>query len=268
MGGDMVILQQGGALAPRNELRVPTTGLDFRDKHRPDAPGYVLFLGGSETYGRCVRQPFPSLFNRLNGIEVLNLGLPNAGYDTIATDPDVVARARQAKLIVLQLMGAHLMTNRFYRVHKRRNDRFLTALPSLKTLYPGVDFSQFSFVGHMLRRLQRADPDSFALLVAGLQQGWRQRLVQMQQLYRRPMVFLWLDHGLGPTDVTLTEAAFTQAGIAGERLLRVGPAPLGRMFLHPEAGGPSVALAPGYHQRIALELAEWLPPLLKTAGPP
>lgn len=268
MGGDMVILQQGGALAPRDELLMPTTGLDYRDKHRPDTPGYVLFLGGSETYGRCVRQPFPSLFSRLNGIEVLNLGLPNAGYDTIATDPDIVARARQARLIVLQLMGAHLMTNRFYRVHKRRNDRFLAALPSLKTLYPGVDFSQFSFVGHMLRRLQRADPDSFALLVAGLQQGWRQRLVQMQQLYRRPMVFLWLDHGLGPTDVTLTEAAFTQAGIAGERLLRVGPAPLGRMFLHPEAGGPSVALAPGYHQRIALELAEWLPPLLKTAGPP
>lgn len=267
MGGDMVILQQGGTLVPRDELRVPNPGLDFRDKHSPEAPGYVLFLGGSETYGRCVRQPFPSLFKRLNGSEVLNLGLPNAGYDTIATDPDVVARARQAKLVVLQLMGAHLMTNRFYKVHRRRNDRFLKATTSLKTLYPDVDFSQFAFVGHMLRRLHRVDPDSFALLVAGLRQGWQQRLVQMQQLYRRPMVFLWLDHGLGPADVTLTEPAFAQAGLAGERLLRVGPAPLGRMFLHPEAGGPSVALAPGYHQRIALELADWLPPLMKAAGP-
>lgn len=228
--------------------------------------GFVLFLGGSETYGRCVGQPYPSLFKRLSDMDVLNLGVANAGYDTFSSDRDIVAQARRARLVVLQLMGPHLMTNRFYQVHTRRNDRFLKATPALKALYPKVDFSQFAFVGHMLQRLQSADARVFAQLVACLHQGLRQRLQQMQRLYRRPMVYLWIDHGLGPADITLSLQGLRSAGISERRLLRVGPAASGQMYLHPEAEGPAVALAPAYHQRIALELWEWLPKVLSRSG--
>ncbi len=57
-------------------------------------------------------------------------------------------------MTVIQVMGAHNMSNRFYAVHPRRNDRFLRAsLGCCKTIYPEVDFTEFNFTRHMLTAL-------------------------------------------------------------------------------------------------------------------
>jgi len=86
-------------------------------------------------------------------MSVVNLGVLNAGLDVLSSDPAIVAALGQAEAAVLQITSAHNMTNRFYKVHPRRNDRFLKASSVLRTIYPEVDFTEFHFTRHLLSHL-------------------------------------------------------------------------------------------------------------------
>ena len=109
--------------------------LAFRGPPRPLPRDYVCFVGGTETFGKFVSRPFPALVEDMTGLTSLNLGSANAGLDSFVQDPTVIAMARQARLVVLQLMGPQYLSNRFYTVHPRRNDRFLKANAPLRRLY-------------------------------------------------------------------------------------------------------------------------------------
>ena len=108
----------------------------FRGPKKRLEAGYVAFLGGTETYGKYVVRPYPEILGGMLGVTSLNLGAVNAGVDTFHDDTTVLGLAREADLRVIQLSGAQYMSNRFYMVHPRRNDRFLRASPALKALYP------------------------------------------------------------------------------------------------------------------------------------
>jgi hypothetical protein len=105
--------------------RYGTSKLLFRGPRRPLKEPYIAFLGGTETYGKFIANPFPELIEQSIGRTCVNLGCVNAGVDVFATDPQIVKIASGADVTVLQLMGAHNMSNRFYTVHPRRKDRFL-----------------------------------------------------------------------------------------------------------------------------------------------
>ena len=65
---------------------------------------------------------------------MVNLGCLNAGPDVYLNDPEILRIASKADVTVLQVVGAANLTNRFYTVHPRRNDRFLHASPWLQTV--------------------------------------------------------------------------------------------------------------------------------------
>jgi len=142
-------------------------------------PPFVAFLGGTQTFGKFVAKPYPLRVEHLTGVTSVNLGQLNAGVDVFARDEGVLKIARAARVNVLEVVGAANMTNPFYTVHPRRNDRFLQASVQLRAQYPEVDFSQFNFTQHMLNHLQRADPDRFAVLEKGLQRVWSRRMRQL-----------------------------------------------------------------------------------------
>ncbi len=179
-----------------------TSRLTFRGPKRRLCDPYVAFLGGIQTYGRFIEKPFPLRVEHQTGVTSVNLGQPNAGLDVFASDAPVAAIARQARVSVLEVLGAANMGNRFYKVHPRRNDRFLGAAPQLKRLYPEVDFAVFNFTGHMLRHLHTLDPERFCVVRDTLQKVWVQRMRRLRKQLGGRVVLLWMARDPMPKDWT------------------------------------------------------------------
>lgn len=98
------------------------------------------------------------------------------GVDLHLADPALAGRARWAVAFALVLPPLGNLSNAFYRVHPRRNDRFLTARAPLKALFPEVDFAAFAFTGHALGSLAAVCPERFTLVRRGLVEAWVPRM--------------------------------------------------------------------------------------------
>lgn len=185
--------------------RYGTSRLQFRGPKQTLQGPYCAFIGGTETYGKFIRRPFPELIETSLGIECVNFGQKNAGLDAFSHDPFILPAAAGADATVFQIMGAQNMTNRYYAVHPRRNDRFISASPLMQMIYPEVDFSDFHFTRHMLTQLLRVCPQRFAIITSELQSAWlvRMRLMLKQIAGRR--ILLWMADR-APTDCAMPEA--------------------------------------------------------------
>ncbi len=172
--------------------RYGTSRLLFRGPRRDLVPPYVAVLGGTETYGKFVPEPFPTLVEAQTGVRMINMGLVNAGVDAFLKDADALGIAERARLAVVQIMGAQNLSNRFYSVHPRRNDRFVAATPLLRSIFREIDFTEFHFTRHMLRQLQARSPDRFEVVADELRAVWvRQMRGLLRELHGRT-VLLWI----------------------------------------------------------------------------
>lgn len=163
-------------------------------QRRLDAP-YVAFVGGTETYGKFIKTPFPALVESDLGINCINFGIPSAGVDVFLNDNMLLEVANGAQAVVLQVVGAHNLSNRFYSVHPRRNDRFLNASPLLSSIYPEVDFSEFHFTRHMLNILFQISDARFAVVRDELQSAWSARMKLLLRRMRGKVLLVWFaDH--------------------------------------------------------------------------
>ncbi len=154
----------------------------FRGPRRSlDAP-FIAFFGGTTTYGKFIPKPFPDCVEDDLGVTCVNFGSVNGGVDVFATDPFLRDITSKAKATVLQITSPRNMSNRFYRVHPRRNDRFVEASPLLRAIFRDVDFAEFNFTNHMLKRLATTSPDRFEPVLEELRTAWvaRMRLVLSQ----------------------------------------------------------------------------------------
>jgi hypothetical protein len=163
----------------------------FRGPKRSLEGDYALFLGGSETYGRFITQPFPALVEAQTGVRCINFGLQNAGVDAFLNDPTVMEVAESARVTVVQVMGAQNMSNRYYAVHSRRNDRFLNASILMKQLFRDVDFTEFTFNRHMLSVIWSRSPDRCLMIREELRDAWTKRMRHLLQGIKGPKVLLW-----------------------------------------------------------------------------
>ena len=152
---------------------------------------YVAVLGGSDTYGRFVPRPYPALTEEDAGLPCVNFGWCNAGPDAFLNDPSVLRVVAEARIVVLQVMGAQNLSNRYYSVHPRRNDRFLKASGLMRKVYPDTDFTDYHFTRHMLRDLRDRSAERFALLQAELQDAWLARTGALIDRIGKPVVLLW-----------------------------------------------------------------------------
>ncbi|MEM9578197.1 MAG: DUF6473 family protein [Pseudomonadota bacterium] len=163
-------------------------------KRRLDLP-YVAFIGGTKTYGKFVETPFPALIERDLGMTCVNFGIANAGIDVFLNDPMVLDAANGAEATVLQMFGAQNLSNRFYTVHPRRNDRFVNASPLLTSIYPEVDFSEFHFTRHMLMNLHQVSAERFGAVRQELQTAWTARMQLLLRRIEGQVLLLWFsDH--------------------------------------------------------------------------
>ena len=192
--------------------RYGVSRLHFRGPKRSLGAPYVACIGGTETYGRFVSDPFPALLERRLGGACVNFGSVNSGLDSMLNDPELMRLAHQAEACVVQLPGAQNLSNRLYRVHPRRNDRFLEASKLLKALYDEVDFTEFHFNKHLLGRLLEISQGRFDIVREELRQAWMARMRSLVDAVDGQMLLLWLRYDppeegcppLGPEPLMVT----------------------------------------------------------------
>jgi hypothetical protein len=167
---------------------------------------YVAVLGGTETFGKYVPEPYPALLEDRLGLPVINLASPHAGPDAYLADPDLLLIAQGARAVILQLPEPQNLSNRFFSVHPRRNDRFLGPTPALRALYRDVDFTEFAFNRHVLQGLARCGPRRFAPVADALRQSWVTRTRTLIGALGVPVVPVLIEpgpHRRGPGQVTV-----------------------------------------------------------------
>jgi len=234
---------------------------------------YLAFLGGSETFGRFVAAPFPALLDRFLGQTCVNLGSISAGPDAMLSDAKVMRIAAAAASTVVQIPGAQNLSNQYYRVHPRRNDRFLRPSRRLTALYPDIDFTEFHFTKHLVTSLYRCSPGRFAPVLEELRAVWIARMERLLQALEGRALLLWLqyedtrprgDEPLGPDPLLVTGAMIGRVAPRARGLIEVPVVPAGQLAGETEkmAFGPLQApaanhmLGPRMHKRIAARLAE------------
>jgi hypothetical protein len=206
--------KRGAMRIDYQQVSYPGSPLRFRGPAADLSVPHVLCVGGTETFGRFLASPYPARLASGLDLPVANMGVPHAGLDLVLGDPAVASATRTAAAIVLQLPGAANMSNRFYKVHPRRNDRFLVAEPTLRRIYPEVDFTEFHFTRHLLDRLKDLSPERFDTVRQDLRAEWRARLARLLQEAGAPVHLLWLARrrpeaaepkvGLGPDPLFVT----------------------------------------------------------------
>lgn len=167
-------------------------------RRRLDRP-YIAVLGGTETYGKFIRSPYPQRVEDLNGIMTVNFGCVNAGADVFIHDPTILSACSAAEVTVVQVLGVQNMSNRFYAVHPRRNDRFLRASSLMKSIFRDVDFTDFNFTRHLLGTLSNQSPEKFDILREELKDAWYMRMSALLARIEGKTVLLWMA-GHSPDD--------------------------------------------------------------------
>jgi hypothetical protein len=136
---------------------------------------HVLCLGGTETFGRFVAEPYPSADLGIASAAARDQHGRRRRRARRRAERPAIARRRRATAIVLQIPEAQNLSNRLYTVHPRRNDRFIKRLHHPAHHLPRRGFHRVSLHRHMLDHLGRLSADRFAIVRAELctWPGWR-----------------------------------------------------------------------------------------------
>lgn len=227
--------------------RYGSSRIAFRGPRKLCLGAYVACLGGTETFGRFVPEPFAELLEEELGMDCVNFGVVNAGLDAFVNDPAVLGLAAGARGVVIEAMGAQNMSNRFYSVHPRRNDRFVKASPALMALYPEVDFSQFAFTRAMLRALLAVGADRFAQVVEELRTAWLARMGLILSQLPGEAVLLWCAEAAPPSEDDLTAGAMLENAVpfvTAEMIAALAPR-LRAVVIYTPSGAARAARAEG-----------------------
>ena len=233
-------------------------------------------LGGNAAFVRLVPEPFPTLLERHVDQQVVNLGALNASVDMYLNDPALMRIATDADWVVVQITGAHNLSNRFYKVHPRRNDRFIRASALLRSIYAELDFTEFHFTRHLLSGLYQTSPRRFAMFLEELQAAWVMRMQMLLWQLNSKVILLWmadvapgeppdqgLDDGTHPLFVTrpMIEAVSADVGQYVEVLtpdMPRGARTLGMIFGETEATAAERMLPVATHVEAAQQVSEAL----------
>ncbi len=173
-------------------VRYGKSKLLYRGPKKDLSAPFVAFLGGTETYGKYVEDPFVDQLDRRVQPSCINFGCINAGVDVFLNDPFLPEAARQAQVTVLQVPGAQNMSNRLYQVHPRRNDRFVSATKMLQSIFPDVDFAAFHFNKHLLTHLKQLSPERYRIVEQELHEAWKARVGHLTQRIQGRLIFVWI----------------------------------------------------------------------------
>lgn len=216
---------------------------------------YIAFVGGSETYGKFVPDPFPAILERRLSTTCANWGTPGAGPVFFLADPVVLEACSCARICVITVMGAVGMTNRLYTVFKRRNARVRSVSETLRALYPEMELGDFRFAHNMLRKMHAENPNNFKVIEIELRQAWVARMRELLESIETTRVLVWMSarapeedpgatdrHGFVTSPAFVNRQMLEDVAPMADVLVEYVPAPGiaemandGRVFEHQEA---------------------------------
>ncbi|MEM9011524.1 MAG: DUF6473 family protein [Pseudomonadota bacterium] len=179
----------------RQRFRAPRADLD-----QP----YIATIGGSETFGKFVLDPFPAILERQLRHPVANWGTPGAGPGFFLKDPVLLECCSNARICVITVMSAIATSNRLFSVYKRRNERLRSISEILRVLYGGVDLEKFRFSHNMLQHLYEVDADKFKVVELELRAAWIARMRELLEDIETHKVVLWLSERAPEADSGMT----------------------------------------------------------------
>ncbi len=165
----------------------------FRGPERSLDSAYVACLGGEMTFGRFVDQPFPAVLERKLDRRCVNLGSLFCGAEALSQDDGVLDLVNGSDLCILQLPDILGQSNGFFRVHPRRNDRFVAPSEDLKSLYPEADFTDIHFVRHLVSRLNSYSDARFDFVAQEISRSWIEKVSSFLAKVVPPVILLWLE---------------------------------------------------------------------------
>jgi Domain of unknown function (DUF6473) len=221
--GVMAYVHPGDGALDYSPCRYGMSKLVFRGPQRSPAGAFCVTLGGTETYGKFVAEPYPTLLEFELEMPVLNLGCVNAGPDAFLQDPAILEIASRAQVAVVQVMGAQNLSNRYYGVHPRRNDRFLSASPLLRAMFREVDFTEFHFTRHMLQTLQAIDANRFESVAEELRASWVRRMQKVLDAVDTHKVLVWISDRAPPHPGAKTDLHHDPILVDAEMLAELKP---------------------------------------------
>jgi hypothetical protein len=237
-------------------------------KRVPDRP-YIALLGGSETFGKFVERPFAQILEDFSGETCVNLGCGDLGLDALLADDDLLEAAREAEHVVVQILSAAHLTNPYYRVHPRRNDRLVEPSQALRRLFPEVDFTRYHFARHLLAELQGISAERFGQVAEAAQLVWSRKMAALLERLDSQTTLLWLRYDtpaaktgrIGPNALLVTRAMVDELRPLAGRVVDIRVRPSGQEG-HPRPMGVSMFPAPAVAQMIGqashFEIAETL----------
>ncbi|MEM1302229.1 MAG: DUF6473 family protein [Pseudomonadota bacterium] len=154
---------------------------------------YIAFIGASETFGPFVEAPFPTLVAEDFGVQAMNLGVRNAGPDVHLHSRGVLDLTQGALATIVQVPLVANLSNRFYRVHPRRNDRVIQAMPDLLARAPMLDLCDVHFIGHFWAELARQAPDVLPVVQDEVERTWVERMQLLLDHVAQPAFILWVE---------------------------------------------------------------------------
>lgn len=183
--------------------------LQFRGPQVDLSRPFMAVLGSSEMHGRFVPEPIPDLLGSALGAPVANFAVHNAGLDAFTEENSIIEFLLNAPVVVLQVMGAQNMSNRFYTVHPRRNDRFLRHSRAMQRLFKDVDFSDFVFTRHMMQVLSAQGEVCFGELLVEMEKAWIARMERVLDRIPGKVVLVSIQNSqssdLGPEPLYVSE---------------------------------------------------------------
>ncbi|WP_234899569.1 DUF6473 family protein [Ruegeria lacuscaerulensis] len=188
----MSYYQTGSGVPEDAVCRYSGSRLWFRGPERSLDTPYMACIGGTETFGRFVETPFASVLEDKLDRRCLNLGSLFCGVDALCRDSGLQSLMDKAELCVLQAPDLLGQSNRFYRVHPRRNDRFLAATDDLISLYPDVDFADVNFVHHLMALLRDHQDARFEAVADELRRNWLKQMRALLEKLDVPVILLCL----------------------------------------------------------------------------
>ena len=122
---------------------------------------------------------------------IVNLGAQYSGA-WFYTEGDAIHEIiENAQVIFMEAPSIVNQSNPFYRVHPRRNDRFVTAVGPLHDLFPEADFVECHSTKHLITKLITIDAARADIVFRTLQDEWMRNLTIMRARWRTKTVVHW-----------------------------------------------------------------------------
>lgn len=279
----MTLQSDGQPVLDYAPCRYGKTRVDFRGPRKALRGRYVAFLGGTETYGKFIPSPYPQLVEREIDVPCVNFGLMNAGLDVFLNEPEVLSFAGHAEATVIQIMGAQNISNRLYRVHPRRNDRFLSVSALMKSIFHDVDFSEYNFTRHMLKGVSNQAVERFSFVREELKSAWSARMRALLTRIPGEKLLLWFADHPPPTRLPKKSLGRDPLFVDSNMIDALRPFVSGVVQVRPSEGARRAGtdgmvfrdldrqvaeqmLGPKAHEEAALKLAQHLKPLLRASS--